>query len=87
MPFVMPATVQAVVAVVQAAPPGDAVAVYPVIAEPPVDAGAVQLTADWLSATVAVVPVGAPGAAIGVTDAELDSGPVPTEFVAVTLTV
>jgi hypothetical protein len=58
-----------------------------VITDPPVDAGAVQLIADWLSATVAAVPVGAPGTALGVTDAEPDAGPTPTAFVAVTLTV
>jgi len=46
VPLVRPVTVQPVVAVVQVKPPGDEVAVYPVMVDPPLEAGAVQLTAD-----------------------------------------
>lgn len=45
VPFVRLVTVQVVpVLAVQVRPPGEAVAVYVVIAEPPLDTGAVQLT-------------------------------------------
>ena len=48
MPLVRPVTVQerAVASAVQVWPP-DEVTVYPVMGEPPVEAGAVQLTTDW----------------------------------------
>jgi len=55
------------VAEVAVMPPGDDVAVYPVIAEPPLLAGAVNATdADPVPA-VAVPMVGAPATVIGVT--------------------
>lgn len=38
---------------------------YPVMADPPLAAGAVQETLAWAPVTVAVTPVGAPGAVIG----------------------
>ena len=45
VPLVSPGTVADVPTIVVAvAPPGDAVTVYPVIAEPPLLAGAVQVT-------------------------------------------
>jgi hypothetical protein len=53
--------VQPVVAVEHVAPPGDAVAVYDVIADPPFDAGAVHETAACAFPGVADTPVGAPG--------------------------
>ena len=43
------------------APPGLAVMVYPVIAEPPLDAGAVHETDAWVFPAVAATPVGDPG--------------------------
>ena len=58
---------QEVVVLVQVLPPGDEVAVYPVIALPPLDAGAVQLTTDDALATVPETLVGAPGTVRGVT--------------------
>jgi hypothetical protein len=45
VPLVNPGTVPVVApAVLTVAPPGDAITVYPVIAEPPLLAGAVQVT-------------------------------------------
>ena len=61
VPLVRPVTVQEVVALVQVNAPGDEVTVYPVIALPPLDAGAVQLTTDDALATDPETPVGAPG--------------------------
>src|SRR3989344_887167 len=48
-------------AAVPVAPPGLAVAVYPVMEAPPVLAGAVKPTEAWVSPAVAVPMVGAPG--------------------------
>ncbi len=69
-------------------PPGLDVTVYCVIAAPPSEAGALQLTAASVSPAVALTAVGAPGTVAGVTvldaaEAEL----VPTELVAVTVNV
>jgi len=64
--------------------------VYPVIAEPPVLAGAVHLTTADLLAAMAVTPVGATGAVTdeGVTATLADdAGEVPTLLVAVTVNV
>ena len=54
----------AVVAPVELAvrPPGAAVTVYPVMAEPPSLTGAVHDTTAWAFPAVAEAPVGAPGA-------------------------
>jgi len=60
------------------APPGLAVTVYPVIVEPPSDAGAVHDTT--LCAFAPLVPdtlVGRPGVVRGVTLTALDAAPVP----------
>jgi hypothetical protein len=60
-----------------------------VIALPPFT-GAVQLTVAWPSPAAATTLLGAPGAvgALGVTAFEgLEAGPLPTEFVAVTVNV
>ena len=55
---------------------------------PPFDTGADQLTMAEPSAGAAVTPVGASGAVAGITDADdVEAGPVPVEFVAVTLNV
>jgi hypothetical protein len=81
------------------APPGDAVAVYELIAAPPLSDGAVQLTVACPSATTAETFVGAPGGdgppppgdgagALGVTAVDgADALPVPTPFVAFTVNV
>ncbi len=69
-------------------PPGELITVYPVMALPPLAAGAVKVTeADPLPA-VAVPMVGAPGTVAGVTELEaLEAAPVPTALVAVTVKV
>ena len=46
MPSVNPLTLHEVDVVVQVNPPGDEVTVYPVMALPPLDPGALQLTTD-----------------------------------------
>ena len=79
--------VQGLDADVQVRPPGLVMAVYWVIAEPPVDAGAVQDTASWVLPGVRPTPVGAPGIVDGVPVAEPDAGPVPIALVAFTVTV
>jgi hypothetical protein len=59
-----------------------------VIAEPPVDAGAVHVTVAWPLPAVALTFVGAPGTPVGVTEEEaLDAVLVPRAFVAVTVNV
>jgi len=67
---------------------GDEVAVKRVIADPPLDAGAVNVTVACALPAVAVPMVGAPGTVSGVTllDAA-DGAPTPTALVAVTLNV
>jgi hypothetical protein len=59
-----------------------------VIAEPPFEEGAVQLTVAEASPLVAETLLGTPGSVIGVTGFEaLEAGPVPIPFVAVTVKV
>jgi hypothetical protein len=59
-----------------------------VIAEPPSDDGAVQLTVACASPPIAETPVGAPGTAAVVAALEAaDAGPLPTALVAVTVNV
>ena len=84
-----PLTVQLVVTVGHEKPPGLEVTVYPEMAAPPVETGAVQDTTDWaLPLEDAVTPVGAPGTVAGMAGAEAaDAGPVPAELVAVTVNV
>jgi len=72
----------------QVVPPSvDLSILYPVIAEPPLSAGAVHVRLTWEEeAAVAVTPVGGDGAAIGVVaDATLEEEPVPMELIAETL--
>ena len=59
------------------------------IAEPPVEPGAVHDTTDWpLAFDVALTDVGAPGTVDGVAEADaVDAEPVPDAFVAVTVNV
>jgi hypothetical protein len=59
--------VQGLVALVQVNDPGVEVTVYPVIALPPLDPGAFQLTEVEALPGVAPVIVGAPGGPAGVT--------------------
>jgi hypothetical protein len=95
VPFVSPVTAVVVagglpVTVVTgwAVVPMYGVTVYDVIGLPPLEAGAVHDTVACPAPAVAVTPVGAPGAAAGVTALDAaDAGPVPAEFVAVTVNV
>jgi hypothetical protein len=58
------------------------------MALPPFAAGAVNVTAAWAFPAVAVPIVGVPGTPAGVTLFDgADAGPVPAEFVAVTVKV
>ena len=87
VPFVRVVTVigLAVPVAVRAVPPvTEQVAVYPVIADPPLLAGAVNATVAWPLPAVTVPIVGAPGTVRGVTWTVPDAAPVPAEFVAVT---
>jgi hypothetical protein len=70
-------------------PDGLAVTVYPVRAEPPVDAGADHEAAIEPLPGVRDRLCGRDGTVVplGVTDADPDAGPVPAAFVAVTVTV
>ena len=93
VPFVSPATVAKVANQETTAdfPPGDAVTVYPVTADPPSPAGAVQDTTAWASPAVAKTLRGASGTTIGafgvtaIETAEADD--VPTRLVAITVNV
>ena len=60
-----------------------------VIAAPPLLAGAIQVTVDWVdSKELAATPVGAPGTVEGTTAVDGSDGePVPDRFVAVTVNV
>jgi len=74
--------------VFQVVPPSvDLSILYPVMAEPPLSLGAVQLRLIWEEDTVvAVSPLGGDGAtARVVAEAVLDGNPVPTELIAETL--
>ena len=89
MPLVSPVTAQVVPTAAQVWPPGEAVAVYPVIGVPPLDEEAVQDTTDWVLAfEVAPTAVGAEATVAGVVEAEVkELGPVPAPLVAVTVNV
>jgi hypothetical protein len=66
---------------------GEEVTVYPVIALPPVDPGALQLTTDNAFATVPETFVGAPGTVLGVTFDDVPAAEFPAALVATTLNV
>ncbi len=73
---------------VQVVPPSaDLSILYPVMAEPPLSVGAVQVRPTCEEdAAVAVTPVGGDGVAMGVVaDAVLEGGLVPTELMAESL--
>ncbi len=88
MPFVSPETVIGDDPPVAVNPPGEEVTVYPVIAAPPLLAGAVKDTAaDPLPATAETL-VGAPGTVFGVTAVDaLEATELPAAFVATTVKV
>jgi hypothetical protein len=87
-PLVSPATIIGLVVPVPVIPPGLEVTVYPVIGEPPLLAGAVNVTMAEAFPAVAVPIVGAPGTVEGVTEFEAElAGPGPLAFVAVTVKV
>ena len=88
MPLVSPVTVIGDVVPVAVMPPGLEVTVYPVIAEPPLELGAVNVTVACALPAVAVPMVGAPGTVAGVTlfDAA-EAAPVPAELLAVMVNV
>jgi len=80
--------VQGLDELVQVKLPGVEVAVYPVIALPPLDPGAVQLTCEEAFPAVPDTLVGEPGGPAGVTLAEaVEIFEVPYEFVAVAVNV
>jgi len=67
---------------------GDEVTLYPLIADPPFDAGACHVTIDWLFPIDAETPVGASGIVRGVTAAEAtDALDDPATLVAITVKV
>ena len=85
--MVNPVTVVVVLLVARTCPL-DAVTVYPVIAVPPVFAGALHDTVTWVFPATAFTPVGTPGAEAGVTALDgLDAVEVPIALVAVTVNV
>ena len=90
MPLVNPEMVQVVaVVVVQVFAPGEDVTVYPVMAAPPFNAGAVhEITDVVLRFEVASTAVGAPETVDGTAAAEAaEATDVPLGFVAVTVNV
>ena len=91
VPLVSPVTtcvVEVLPALVSTPPAGFEVTVYPVIAAPPLLAGAVKETVACALPPVAVTPMGAPGTVAGVTEFDgADAGPVPAELLAVTVNV
>jgi len=69
------------------APPGDAVTVYDVIAEPPLLVGAVNDTSADPSCAIAVTADGAPGTSTGVTELVVAPTDCPAAFTAFTVKV
>ena len=76
-PFVKPVTVIGEDVPVAVIPPGEAVTVYPVIADPPVFVGAVKLTVELPLPPVPEMLVGVAGAVIGDVTADEASDDVP----------
>jgi hypothetical protein len=88
VPFERPVTVQDSPLVVQVWLPGEEVTVYSVIILPPLLSGAVQRTVTCPLSALAATLEGAPGAPEMVVELEgFEAGPVPWEFLAVTLKV
>jgi hypothetical protein len=83
LPLTKPVTVHALVVHVAAAPPGAAVATYPVIAEPPSFAGEEKATIAERSARLGETPAGGSGTVAGVAAFDRDDSVLfPTAFVA-----
>ena len=88
VPLVKPVTTNGLVVPVAVKLPGLEVTVYPVMAEPPLLAGAVKVMEAWAFPAVAVPMVGAPGTVAGVTEFEAELAvPVPIAFVALAVKV
>ena len=88
VPFVRPETVHvSVPPVLQVAPPGLAVTVYPVTAAPPELAGAAQLTTTRPDPNDPRTEVGAPGTVESTTVPEVAAAPVPALLMATTVNV
>jgi len=88
VPFVKPVTVADTPVVVAVKLPGEDVTVYCVIADPPLNVGAVHETVACALPPIADTPVGDPGTVAGTTAFDpLDAEPVPTLLVAVTANV
>ena len=86
VPFVRPETVHvSVPPVLQVAPPGLAVTVYPVTVAPPVLAGAAQLTTTRPDPNDPRTDVGAPGTVESTTVPEVAAAPVPALLMATTV--
>ena len=83
-PLVRPATVMGDAAPLALMPPGEELAVYDVIGEPPLETGGVNVIVACPFPAVAVPMMGAPGTAPGVALTAAEAGPVPKAFVAVT---
>jgi hypothetical protein len=78
LPVLSPVMVHPGVVLVHVNPPGEEVAVYNVIADPPLLPGALHVTAaEVIDATVAFTFVGAPGGAAGTTALDTPAGPDP----------
>ena len=88
-PLTRPETVAVVAPVVlTVAPSEEAVTVYPVTGDPPLLAGAVQLTTADAFPAVAVTAIGAPGTVLGVTAAlGIEASELPAALAAVTVNV
>jgi hypothetical protein len=82
-----PVTVHESVTVVHVAAPGDDVTVYAVIAAPPFDWGADQLTVTWPPPGTPLTESGAVGTVLGVIAALVALGPVPMLLTAATANV
>jgi hypothetical protein len=94
IPFVRPVTVIGLPVPVCVTPPGLQLTVYPVIGEPPLEAGAVKLTVACPSPPRALTPAGAPGTelpppgAVGATPLDgADGAPIPVLLLARTVHV
>ncbi len=88
VPLVRPVTVHGAVVQVPVKLPGVEIAVYPVIADPPVLDGAVKVTEACVLLAVADTAVGGPGAVGGVTEFDAaDSAESPAALVACTVNV
>jgi hypothetical protein len=86
VPFARPVTVQDVPVAVHDWSPGDAVTVYPVMADPPLLTGAVQDTDACALPAVGGLMVGAPGTFAVLPWTWVAKEPVPTTFFAATVT-